>query len=190
MQGNLLVFIDVSGSMKEMGKHLLEMNLCRHIYQLFEYETNKYSSIDVRFYTWSESVFEIAHNEDKFNFKIVPNGIADLDVLQKYFSTFTGNIESTHILILSDGCFSDNQLSRYSTFVKDVPGLTIRAVAIGADANLERLKKLSSNKSVFLPENINSAVFSAVFGSDVRVPPPDLSQDIKICEEKEDSWDD
>lgn len=190
MKDNLLVFVDTSGSMKEMGKHLLERNLCRFIYQFVEYESNKYSSIDVRFFMWSEFVSEIAYSEDEGFFSIVPNGIADLDVLQRFFSTFNGNIESTHILILSDGCFSDNQLSRYSTFVMDVPGLTIRAVAIGADANLERLKKLSSNKSVFLPENINSAVFSAVFGSDVRVPPPDLSQDIKKCEDKEDSWDD
>lgn len=190
MQSKLLVFIDISGSMKEMGKYLLERNLCRFIYQLVEYENHRYTSIDVRFFTWSESVSEIAYREDEGFFKIVPNGIADLDVLQKFFSTFNGNIESTHILILSDGCFNDNQLSRYCTSIEDVPGLTIRSVAIGADANLERLKKLSSNKSVFLAENINSAVFSAVFGSDVGVPPPELSKDIKKSEEKEDSWDD
>ena len=52
----LFVFVDVSGSMNEMGKIHLQRNLCRYAAQLRLIDKEKYSGLDIRFYQWAQSV--------------------------------------------------------------------------------------------------------------------------------------
>lgn len=74
------------------------------------------------------------------------------------------------------------------------PDLIIRTVAVGADADLWKLKKISTNNRVYLSENIASALDSTIFGSDELVTaPPSTAQILQSTmadlEESEENWD-
>ena len=56
----------------------------------------------------------------------------------------------------------------------------MRTVATGADADLVKLKKMSTNESVYLPENISAAVDSVCFGTDERVACPETVNKIQL----------
>jgi len=74
------------------------------------------------------------------------------------------------------------------------PDLIIRTVAVGADADLLKLKKISTNNSVYLSENISSAIDSTIFGSDEPLTAPVSTAQIlqstqAETEEPEEDWD-
>ena len=80
-----------------------------------------------------------------------------------------------------------NQLSTFSDLI-------IRTVAVGADADLLKLKKISTNNSVHLSENISSAIDSTIFGSDESLNAPVstaqiLQSTLAESQEPEEDWD-
>ena len=94
-------------------------------------------------------------------------------------------------LILSDGNFANSDISSFQKRLNTFFNLLLRTVAIGADADLLKLKKISSNKSVYLAENIPLAIDSAIFGIDKSVIAPESVSQIKQTQlaEVEEDWD-
>jgi hypothetical protein len=98
------------------------------------------------------------------------------------------------ILVLSDGHFTNSDIGNFQNKLSTFPDLIIRTVAIGADADLLKLKKISTNNAVYLSENIASAIDSTIFGSDEPLAAPVSTARILQSkpvekEEPEEDWD-
>ena len=70
----------------------------------------------------------------------------------------------------------------------------MRTVAVGADADLLKLKKISTTETVYLSENIASAIDGIIFGSDEPLNAPAstsqiLQSESPESEEPEEDWD-
>ena len=84
------------------------------------------------------------------------------------------------VLLLTDGHFSNSLITNFKQGFTSFPNLIMRTVATGADADLVKLKKMSTNESVYLPENISAAVDSVCFGTDERVACPETVNKIQL----------
>ena len=185
----LYIIVDVSGSMNEMGKIHLQRNLCRYAAQLRLIDQEKYSGSDIRFYQWAQNVSEVDLQSDGDIPVFNAEGFSNLCTLVDFLSQ-----NSARILILSDGNFSNLDISSFQNQLSSYPDLIIRTVAVGADADLWKLKKISTNNRVYLSENIASALDSTIFGSDELVTaPPSTAQILQSTmadlEESEENWD-
>ncbi|MDD7984709.1 hypothetical protein PQO01_07075 [Lentisphaera marina] len=98
------------------------------------------------------------------------------------------------VLILSDGNFANSDIVNFQKQLSMFTDLLIRTVAVGADADLLKLKKISSNHTVYLSENITSAIDDISFASDEPLDAPvSISQILQSApsetEESEEDWD-
>ena len=183
------IFVDTSGSMNEMGKIHLQRNLCRYVMHLPFIDKEKYLDLDVHLYQWAQNVSEVDLQSDGDIPVLNAEGFSNLCTLVDFLSQ-----NSARILILSDGNFSNLDISSFQNQLSSYPDLIIRTVAVGADADLWKLKKISTNNRVYLSENIASALDSTIFGSDELVTaPPSTAQILQSTmadlEESEENWD-
>lgn len=192
MKTLLYVFVDVSGSMIEMGKIHLQRNLCRFISQLPVVDEQKYSKFEIRFFQWATDVTELYVQDNGDIPTLKAQGASDLNSLNKFLSSKLNNSQTPRVLLLTDGNISNSNIIEFKQGLASVPNLLIRAVAIGADADILKLKKLSTNNSVYLSENIPAAVDSLCFGMDKKITWPEFVKQIctKQPAETEDDWDD
>ena len=118
-------------------------------------------------------------------------GSACLNSLTQFISESLSAAVPHKLLLLSDGFFNSSDLRDFQAQRSSCSNVLIRAVAVGADAQLQKLSKLSSNGSVFLSENIASAIDSTLFGNDERTSAPASTAQIKQedLEDSEDDWD-
>ena len=191
MNAALNIIVDVSGSMNEMGKIHLQRNLCRYAAQLQLIDQDKYADLDILFYHWAQNVSEIAVQSDGDIPALDTEGSSSLSVLSDFLSQNLNDIERPMVLILSDGNFSNSDILSFQNQLRSFPDLIIRTVAVGADADLLKLKKISTNNSVHLSENIASAIDSTIFGTDDRMAAPESTTQILQIEpaEPEEDWD-
>lgn len=190
----LFVFVDISGSMNEMGKIYLQRNLCRYAAQLRLIDQEKYSGSDIRFYQWAQNVSEVVLQSDGDIPALSAEGSSKLCVLSDFLSQYLNDTGRSMILILSDGNFPNSDIVSFQSQLGTFSDLIIRTVAVGADADLLKLKKISTNNSVYLSENIASAIDSTIFGSDEPLSAPASTTQILQCEpaeteEQEEDWD-
>lgn len=190
----LFVFVDVSGSMNEMGKIHLQRNLCRYAAQLRLIDQEKYSGSDIRFYQWAQNVSEVALQSDGDIPALNAEGFSKLCVLSDFLSQHLNDTGRSMILILSDGNFPNSDIVSFQNKLGTFTDLIIRTVAVGADADLLKLKKISTNNTVYLSENIASAIDSTIFGSDEPLTAPAstaqiLQSEPAETEEPEEDWD-
>jgi hypothetical protein len=190
----LYIIVDVSGSMNEMGKIHLQRNLCRYAAQLRGVDQQKYASLDIRFYQWVQDISEITIQSDGDIPALNAEGSSNLCDLSDFFSQHLNDTGRSRILILSDGNFANSDIVSFQNQLSKFPDLIIRTVAVGADADLLKLKKLSTNNSVHLSENISSAIDSTIFGSDEPFAIPVstaqiLQSEPAETEEPEEDWD-
>ncbi|MDB4542834.1 VWA domain-containing protein [bacterium] len=169
------VIVDTSGSMAEMGKIHLQWNLCRFIRELDTINPIFQSDADFRIFQWNSKIGELELEANGDITTTVPVGASDLVVLSSMLETHLVKNHRLNVLILSDGYFNSSMLNHFNRWLKDHPDISIRTVAIGADANLHSLKHLSTNNDVYFPEDIPAAIESMVydFGSST-LPPTDL----------------
>lgn len=172
MKEALYIIVDVSGSMNEMGKIHLQRNLCRYAAQLRGIDQEKYADLDIRFYQWTQDISEITIQCDGDIPALNAEGPSNLCVLSDFLSQHLNITGSAKILILSDGNFPNSDIINFKNQLATFSDLIIRTVAVGYDANLLKLKKISSNSTVYLSENIASAMDSAIFGSDEPLTAP------------------
>ena len=194
MKTPLYIIVDVSGSMNEMGKIHLQRNLCRYAAQLRLIDQEKYSGADIRFYQWAQNVSEVALQSDGDIPALNAEGSSNLFVLSGFLSEHLKDAGRPMVLILSDGNFSNSDIVSFQNQLSTFPDLIIRTVAVGADADLLKLRKLSTNNTVYLSENIPSAIESTIFGSDEPLTAPVsttqiLQSEPAESEEPEEDWD-
>ncbi|HEY8095573.1 MAG TPA: hypothetical protein VIE65_05700 [Methylobacter sp.] len=194
MKGTLYVIVDVSGSMNEMGKIHLQWNLCRYAAQLQLIDQKKYADFNIRFYQWAQNVSEVALQSDGDMPALNAEASSNLCVLSDFLSQNLNDTWRSMVLILSDGNFSNSDILSFQSQLSTFPDLIIRTVAIGADADLLKLKKISTNSSVYRSENVASAIDSSIFGSDEPLAAPVstaqiLQSESAESEEPEEDWD-
>lgn len=191
---DLYILVDVSGSMNEMGKIHLQRNLCRYVAQLQLIDQEKYSGFDICFYQWAQNVSEVALQSDGDIPALDAEGSSKLCVLSDFLSQHLNDTGRLMVLILSDGNFPNSDIVSFQNQLGTFSDLIIRTVAVGADADLLKLKKISTNNSIYLSENIASAIDSTIFGSDEPLTAPASTAQIlqtvpSETEEPEEDWD-
>lgn len=194
MRPTLYIIVDVSGSMNEMGKIHLQRNLCRYVAQLRLIDQEKYVDLGIRFYQWARDISEITIQSDGDIPALNAEGSSNLCMLSDFLSQHLNDTERARILILSDGNFPDPGILIFQKQLGSRPDLIIRTVAVGADADLLKLKKISTNNRVYLSENISSAIDSTIFDSDEPFATPVstaqiLQSEPTETEEPEEDWD-
>ena len=194
MKVPLYIIVDVSGSMNEMGKIHLQRNLCRYVARLWLIDQEKYSGSDIRFYQWAQNISEVTLQSDGDIPALNAEGSSNLCVLSDFLSQYLNDTGRLMVLILSDGNFPNSDIVSFQNQLDSVTDLIIRTVAVGADADLLKLKKISTNNTVYLSENIVSAIDSTIFGSDEPLTAPVSTAPILESaqagtEEPEEDWD-
>jgi len=194
MKSSLNIIVDVSGSMNEMGKIHLQRNLCRYAAQLRLIGQGKYSGSDIRFYQWAQNISEVALQSDGDIPALNAEGYSNLCVLSDFLSQYLNDTGRLMVLILSDGNFPNSDIVSFQNQLGTFTHLIIRTVAVGTDADLFKLKKISTNNTVYLSENIASAIDSTIFGSDEPLTAPVspariLESAPAETEESEEDWD-
>ncbi len=192
MKTALYIIVDVSGSMSEMGKIHLQKNLCRYAAQLQLIDPKKYSGIDIHFYQWAQCVSKITVQSDGDIPPLNASGSSRLNVLSNFISSKLNGTDILRVLILSDGNFSSADIIGFQEQINSFQNLIMNTISIGADADLLKLKKISSNKIVYFSENISAAIDCTIFGTNTRLKAPEsMSQITYIKPEKsERDWDD
>lgn len=194
MKALLYIIVDVSGSMNEMGKIHLQRNLCRFMAQLRLIDQEKYSGSEIHFYQWAQNVSEVALQSDGDIPALNTESSSNLNVLSDFLSQHLSVTGRSMVLILSDGNYPNSDIVSFQNQLGAFTDLIIRTVAVGADADLLKLKKISTNNSVYLSENIASAIDSTIFGSDEPLTAPASTGQIQQSataetEEPEEDWD-
>lgn len=192
MNKSIYVIIDTSGSMNEMGKSHLLRNLCRFISELPIMNEKRYSDVEFRFFQWGASVSELFVESDGDIPSIHTQGSSDLSALSEMLRCVLNNGQQTRVLIFTDGNFPNSKIAQFKKDLILFPKLIMRVVAVGADADILKLKKLSSNACVYLPENISAAVNSICNGVDEKIIGPESVSQIKTVPlaEERGGWDD
>jgi hypothetical protein len=191
MNKPIYVMVDTSGSMNEMGKSHLLRNLCRFISELPIVNERNYSNVEFRFFEWNKNVSElVVENNGDFP-EIRPQLSSDLQSLSEFFINGLNENEEFRALIFADGNFPTSDVDAFSKIIGSSDNLITRVVAIGADANVRKLQKMSSNNSVYLPENISTAINSICVGRDEKIVAPESVSQIRMEEPSEpvEDWD-
>jgi hypothetical protein len=194
MKETLYIIVDVSGSMNEMGKIHLQRNMCRYAAQLRLIDQKKYSGSGIRFYQWAQNIAEIALQSDGNIPALNSEGSSNLCAFSDFLSQHLNDTGRLMVLILSDGNFSNSDIVNFQNQLSTLTVPIIRTVAVGSDADLLKLKKISTNNTVYLSENIASAIDSAIFDSDEPLAAPVfmaqiLQSEPSESEEPEEDWD-
>ena len=191
MKTHLHIIVDVSGSMKEMGKIHLQRNLCRCAAQLRLIDQEKFSSADILFFQWAKNISRIALETTGDIPVLNAAGSSNLCVLSNFLSQHMNDKGRSMFLILSDGNLPNSDIASFRKKLSKFTDLIIRTVAIGADANTLKLKKISTNNTVYFSENIASAIDNTIFGSDETLTAPvSMAQILQAAPtEPEDDWD-
>ena len=174
------IVVDTSGSMNEMGKNHLQRNLCRYLHELRIINEQKYSNIEFRYYQWSSSVTNLFVQESGEFPVLTPKGEADMVALSEYLKSMVNDEQELHVLIITDGQYSYSEITEFKKGLEKYQNIALRVVAVGADADIAKMKKLSTNGNVYLAENISAAICSICFGTDNRVNGPNSLTQIQI----------
>ncbi|GAD89534.1 MULTISPECIES: hypothetical protein [Vibrio] len=194
MNNSIYIIVQSSGRMNEMGKIHLLQNLCRYATQLRLIDQEKYSDSDIRFYQWAQNVSEAALQSDGDIPALNAEGSSNLCAISDFLSQYLNDTGRLMVLILSDGNFPNSDIVSFQKQLGTFTDLIIRTVAVGADADLLKLKKISTNRTVYLSENIASAIDGIIFGSDEPLITPSSTAQIlqsapPETEELEEDWD-
>ena len=188
MDFSVYIVVDVSGSMKEMGKVHLLRNLCRYANQLVKIDQENYAGLEIGIFGWGQNILKINPQNSGDLPVFLPGDSISFDALSNFLSKPVSEFEDLKVLILSDGNFERDGLANFIKWTSGQKRLLIRTVAIGADANLFNLKKISTNDTVFEAENITSAFNSTIWGTDEPLTAPKSIAQI-LRAETEDNWD-
>ena len=135
------VIADMSGSVGELGKRRTAVNLVRAV---------KWLDRDAEIFTWQDTITQTQDLD-----AVKPAGKSDVHTLYDFIT----NSEHTRFLLISDGNFDPSITLKPS-------GKLIRTLALGADADLRTLQKLSTNGTVYLAENVRAAFDAASYDYD------------------------
>jgi hypothetical protein len=185
---NLLV--DTSGSMYEMGKLLLVRNLVTFIREFSDITPERFPFDGIRLVTFNDGLKLVELNKNCETPHFQASGKADLIQLKEWLEAEIEKTPTVKAIVFSDGSFPGDMLKSFGAWHEECPHLTLRAVAIGADASHTRLKALSTNKIVFRSEDISLALESLCAGVDAELPGPVSVSKYKLhtVQEDEEGW--
>jgi len=190
---NLIIITDSSGSMSEMGKIFIVQNLLYYVIELVTISPEMNLSENIQLYAWNKDIAKIGFDKLGKLLPLNPNGKNDLSVLNKFLDELSED-KNYKILFFGDGNFSLREFREFISWCKNKTNLDIRTIAIGVDANLEKLKELSTNNKTYKPENISTAIKSLIKENSSHTYAITSIKDIKISSSiepnDEDSWDD
>lgn len=185
------VIVDVSGAMREMGKIHIQRNLCRYLSQVQGIDREGFCGVEFHLFAWAEEVSRIDMEPGGDIPALPPQGRAELPPLAEFLAGLYGAGTAPRALILSDGNMVRSDLPAFKSRMQELGNPMLRTVAIGADADGVLLQQLSSNNTVFLAENISSAVRGMVAGCDKPPAAPGSVFDILAAQpdDTEEDWD-
>jgi hypothetical protein len=175
----LLVIVDCSGSMQELGKSLLARNLVSFIREFTQPPLGTRIAA-MRLFHWHDSIIPVALQECSDVPSLPPGKKADLDQLKVLFTLELDNDEHVRAILLSDGNFSRDQLKSFGIWRREHPHLILQPVAIGSDSWMTALKELSSSDRVYNPEDIAAAINSIFFTPGLNSLDPFSVRDLQV----------
>jgi len=178
--GNIQILLDISGSMQEMGKLLLARNLVAFIREFSEIQPDKLPPGEIELFSWSDTIQPVELPDEIEIPRFLASGSSDLKQLEEFLHFRTENMSQVKMLILSDGHIAAGSLKRFQLLCREQPHIAIRTVAVGADAAISNLRKLSTNNSVFSSEDISAAIQSLIAGIDDSIELPTSVNDIAL----------
>lgn len=130
MKRDILVIIDCSGSMREMGKDVV-LKLARNSIML---TVKEWTDISLKFFKWSEKVEPLKNLKELFS-----KGSADIHVLRDFFSEIDAN---SRVLVISDGLWADGAADKLKKIISE-RNICTMPISVGIDFNQSNLKKIS-----------------------------------------------
>lgn len=148
------VILDCSGSMEENGKQDILLNASRTLRRWAL--RPEFGDVQTSFYLWNDDVR--LWNKGSLHVQ----GSADVNKLGEFI---VRNGSDVGILLLSDGCFPPEPVSA----AMHTNGIFLLPVAVGADANLHTLTRVSSVKRVYQISSLIDVFERLYFRSDQEV---------------------
>ena len=130
-------------------------------------------------------ISKIAVQSDRDIPALNAEGSSSLSILSDFLFQNFNNTERSVALILSDGNFDRDDYKKFLEWKEKDNQIMIRTIAVGADADLLKLKKISTNNHVYLSENIASAIDESIFGVDEGIAAPKSTAQILQTEQAE-----
>ncbi|MDO7787863.1 vWA domain-containing protein [Desulforamulus aquiferis] len=168
----LYVVLDISGSMREMGKLTTARSLITFIR---EYASQKkYAPVfcRVQIFTWNEHVHAVELSDFNETPYFWASGKTDMDQLRKWLNHHSLDSSPLNVIILSDGNYPESSLTTISRWLNQQSNINISVVSIGSDASVANLNKLSTQKKSFPPENISIALQTLFSQINLKTLPP------------------
>ena len=178
MHTKINCIVDTSGSMKEMGKSHLLLNLIQFIFEL-SFIDKKYKGIQFNYFYWNKDLTEITLKKGKNTAPIEPVNSASIDKLKEKIKEIISN-DPVKLLILSDGYFLRKEVKDFNQWCETYKDLMIKTIEIGADADRSTLALLSTEKRSHKAENIASVIDSLIFGTNNKISPPHSINEISV----------
>lgn len=186
----LTVVADISGSMKELGKIMIVRNLLAYIRERMRLSPNCQFWNSLQLIIWGEntSIVELTvdHDLPHWEAKGKSNSQQLIQILNAHLSD-----QLERVLLLSDGNFTRDEFNILQKWLQSRPNVSLRTVAVGADASLIKLEKLTGSWRPFLAENISQAVSNWPVSDKLASPPIALQEIIHLQvlkQEAEDEW--
>lgn len=194
MNQHLNVVVDVSGSMAEMGKVMLQQTLCRFIRQ---WTATNAPAVTLKFYLWEQQVTPLPLDPLQDIPPFTAAGQADWQALATFCAALHEDDVLQRVLLLTDGSASGKTLRLFQAALSPQTALSLCPVATGADADTQQLEEIADNARVFAAEDIAAAIAHVMRNKRERFLMPASLNEIRIgtvskpsAEEAEDDWND
>jgi hypothetical protein len=155
---SLLAVLDSSGSMRELGKLLAARNLLAYVRQRLRSGHGGGRIDELRLVVWGSETTLRELPDDVDLPECEAAGEATAAPLFEILRGAAAANSRRRMLLFSDGHLAKAELARLLAWRREAPQFSLRAVAVGADANHAALVKLAGPRGVFLPEDIVSAL--------------------------------
>lgn len=159
----LLVVVDCSGSMAELGKQGVLKNLLVYVQQHLDLQK---SLAEVAILALSEHLQPLPVIKGKVELP-VPSASANLFEFSQYLETKLQKGKVIKVLFLTDGCFLASAAKQFFQWRNKQPLVRLATVAIGADANEHQLAQLATPGLNFIAQD--SCLAMAVLMSELDV---------------------
>jgi len=156
----LNIIVDISGGMAEMAKSKIVRTA---IDSLVFYAGSFMQDIKFRVFLWNESFKEAG-----IDVEIQPEGKARFAPFAEYFSSKKETLakdKTAGWLLMSDGCWVSRELEAFLEETRETRP-SLRALAIGADADEFMLEKIAGKDGVFRAEDVLAAMESCFSETD------------------------
>ena len=159
----LVIVVDNSGSMRELGKAALARTLVDHIRETIRLsersytdDPSKWPTIHVIIWSAETQLHTIGHFDELPPYE--PQGRAQAEPLRGKLEQVVPTDSPALLMWLGDGYWGQDEIRILRRWRKTRPQLLIRVIAVGADADLRAMQRLADAGELFLAEDIGLAL--------------------------------